>query len=43
MAAHEGTMFQRLSTGQKRRLLLELQPGSPAAQGISAAADKLMA
>jgi flagellar biosynthesis protein FlhG len=28
---------------QKRRLLLELQPGSPAAQGISAAADKLRA
>ena len=27
---------------QKRRLLLELQPGCPAAQGISAAADKLM-
>jgi flagellar biosynthesis protein FlhG len=27
---------------QKRRLLLELQPGSPAAQGISGAADKLM-
>ncbi|WP_298832535.1 MinD/ParA family protein [uncultured Piscinibacter sp.] len=26
---------------QKRRLLLELQPGCPAAQGISAAADRL--
>lgn len=26
---------------QKRRLLLELQPGSPAARGISAAAEKL--
>jgi len=26
---------------QKRRLLLELQPGSPAAQGISAAAERL--
>ena len=27
---------------QKRRLLMELQPGCPAAQGISAAAERLM-